>query len=174
MRRRLLLSLALVIAATTVVRPQDTSLEYRVKAAYLYNFVKFVEWPASAAAGPLTICVTGRNPFGPALADTVRGESVDGRPLAVRAVTEPDAQCQVLFVPRDTAAAAALQAARGMPVLTVGEAPGFLSQGGVINFVIEGGKVRFDINQDAAMRAELKISSRLLRLARTTDTRGAD
>jgi hypothetical protein len=173
MRRSLLPIIVLLFAATAAVHAQQPSLEYRVKAAYLYNFVKFVEWPA--AAGPLTICVVGRNPFGSVLQETVRGESIGDRPLAVRSVAQPDANCQVAFIPEGTAAAPALRAARGIPVLTVGETPSFLSQGGIINFVVEEGKVRFDINQEAAMRADLKISSRLLRLARsTTEARGAD
>jgi hypothetical protein len=175
MRRSLLPIIVLLFAATAAVHAQQPSLEYRVKAAYLYNFVKFVEWPAASASGPLTICVTGRNPFGSALAETVQGESLGNRPLAVRSVAQPDANCQVAFIPEGTAAAPALRAARGIPVLTVGETPSFLSQGGIINFVVEEGKVRFDINQEAAMRADLKISSRLLRLARsTTEARGAD
>ena len=174
MPRAMLSLIVLLAAATAGVRAQEPSLEYRVKAAYLYNFVKFVEWPAASASGPLTICVVGGNPFGSVLEETVRGESVGDRPLAVRNVDEPDESCRVVFVPAGTAVASALRATRGTPTLTVGETPRFLSQGGIINFVIEGGKVRFDINQEAAARADLKISSRLLRLARATDTRGAD
>jgi len=174
MRTRLLRPVVLLFAATAVIRAQEPSLEYRVKAAYLYNFVKFVEWPSGTPPGPFTICVVGHNPFGSALSDTLRGESVDNHPLAVRIVNEPDGGCQVVFVPQGTAAPPALRAARGMPVLTVGEAPDFLMQGGIINLVLDGGKVRFDINQEPATRADLKISSRLLRLARNTEARGAD
>jgi hypothetical protein len=173
MRPRTLL-LPLLLLLPGVVRAEEPSLEYKVKAAYLYNFVKFVAWPPRAASGPLVLCVAGRNPFGDALSDTVQGESVDGRPIVVRIILEPDPGCHVVFVPNGAAAPAYLRAARGVPVLTVGETPDFLMQGGVIDFVVDGGKVRFDINTEAASRAELKISSRLLQVARKVETRSAD
>jgi hypothetical protein len=166
--------LALLVVAAATLRAQDASLEYRVKAAYLFNFVKFVEWPPAAASGPLVICVAGRNPFGDALTTTVRGESVNGRAIAVRVIPEPDPGCHVVFVPDGSTASTYLRTARGTPTLTVGESADFLMQGGVIAFVLEGGKVRFDINTEAAARAELKISSRLLRVARAVETRGGD
>src|SRR5204863_8590795 len=100
--RRLLVSFA-IIAGALPAAAQDVPLEYRVKAAYLYNFLKFVDWPADTAA-PLTICVAARNPFGGVLADTVRGERVAGRPVVAKVVPEPDAGCHVLFIPRGTAA----------------------------------------------------------------------
>jgi hypothetical protein len=164
-----ILVLLLLPAAAAVVHPQQISLEYRVKAVYLFNFVKFVEWPSRAVPGPLTICVAGQNPFGAALDDALRGEMVNDRPLATRVILEPGPGCDVLFVPRGAAAAAYLGAARGSPTLTVGETPGFLEQGGIINFVLEGGKVRFEIDPKGAERADLRISSHLLRVARTPD-----
>jgi hypothetical protein len=145
---------------------QDVSLEYRVKAAYLFNFAKFVEWPPAARRGALTICVAGRNVFGDALERTVTGESVDGRPLAVRVILEPMDGCHILFVPRGAAAPAYLRASQDAPVLTGGEMPRFIDEGGVANFVLEGTNVRFEISQPAAERVGLRISSRLLRLAR--------
>ena len=163
-----------VMAARPAAQGNDVTLEYRVKAAYLFNFTKFIEWPASAlrADAPLTICVAGANPFGPVLAETVKGETVRGRPLATRVVRD-SAGCHVLFVPDGVAAASLLRNARSRPLLTVGESQGFIRQGGVINFVLEQGKVRFEIDQAAAERAGLRISSRLLRLARhTQSTRG--
>jgi hypothetical protein len=159
----------LLLAAAAVVHPQQISLEYRVKAVYLFNFVKFVEWPLRAAPGRLTICVAGQNPFGAALDDALRGEVVDGRPLATRVILEPEPGCHVLFVPQGAAASAYLGAARGSPTLTVGETPGFLEQGGIINFIVEAGKVRFEIDPKAAELADLRISSHLLRVARTPD-----
>jgi hypothetical protein len=114
--------LVLLLFVATCVRPvvaQDVALEYRVKAAYLYNFVKFVEWPDASEKGPVNICVAGHNPFGHVLADTVRGESVDGRPLTARVILEPEAGCDVLFIPDGAAASVYLKAARGMPTLTV-------------------------------------------------------
>jgi hypothetical protein len=152
-------------------RAQQASLEYRVKAAYLFNFTKFVDWPASAmqADAPLTLCVAGTSPFGQTLAETVRGEIVAGRALTTRVVREPDG-CDVLFIPDGVAAAPLLRQARTRPILTVGESEEFLREGGVINFVMQDGKVRFEISQDAAARAQLRISSRLLRLAVVPET----
>ena len=145
---------------------QDVSLEYRVKAAYLFNFTKFVEWPRDSGDGPVTICVAGRNVFGGVLTELVRGELVHGRPIETRLVVAPTSDCHVLFVPRGAAAAAYLRAARDMPVFTVGESSDFLSLGGVANFILDGANVRFEIDADAAERAGLRVSSRLLRLAR--------
>jgi hypothetical protein len=148
---------------------QDIPLEYRVKAAYLFNFLKYVEWPDGAVTGPFTICVAGRNPFGAVLAETVNGERIGERTVMARVVAEPDPACHVLFVPRTTTAGPYL---RGAPrALTVGESADFLGDGGAIVFVQEGANVRFQINEDAAARAGLRISSRLLRLSRGPATR---
>lgn len=144
--------------------PPEVPLEYRVKAAYLFNFAKFVDWPDDPGQGPLTICVAGRNVFGDVLADTIRGERIADRPLASRVILEPEPGCQVLFVPRGAAAAAYLRGSRG--ALTVGESPDFLAQGGIVNFIIDGNTVRFEIAAPTAERNGVKISSRLLRLAR--------
>jgi YfiR/HmsC-like len=162
---------ALIAAATTAVlvraaRAHDVSIEYRVKAAFLFNFTKFVEWPAERSAPePLTICIAAFNPFGSVLEEIVHDESVNGRPLQVR-VTRDAAQCDVLFIAERVAHEPYLRAVRGQPVLTVGERADFLRDGGIVNFVIEDGRVRFDIARQAASRAQLTISSRLLRLAR--------
>lgn len=166
------LVLVLTVVAAAVPRAQDIAVEYQVKAAFLYNFVKFVEWPGPSLAGPLTICVAGRNPLGTFLEDTVRGETVGGRPIAARVVLEPESGCHVVFVPKGAASATYLRAARNTPTLTVGESPSFIDMGGIINFVIDGGRVRFEINPQAADRAQLRISSRLLQLARIHNTRG--
>jgi hypothetical protein len=146
---------------------QDVPLEYQVKAAYLYNFVKFVEWPETARTGPLNICLAGRNPFGNVLADTIKDETIDGRQLTSRVVLEPEADCHVLFVP-DGASSVYLRAARRTPTLTVGETADFLQQGGVIAFVADGRNIRFAISADAAEQAKLQVSSRLLKLALNT------
>jgi hypothetical protein len=158
-------SLLAVILAIWPATAQDVSLEYRIKASFLYNFVKFVEWPATARSGPLTICVAGRNPFGSVLDDTIRGERVNGRSLTARVILEPDASCHVVFVPQGAAVGAYLRAARGLPILTVGEEYRFLDQGGIIAFVVEANHVRFAINSEAAERTQLIVSSRLLQLA---------
>jgi YfiR/HmsC-like len=160
------LALILALASSAILRGQEVPLEYQVKAAFLFNFAKFVEWPPEAPAGPLQICVAGRNVFGDALVETVRGETINGRPLAVRVILEPEPGCHIIFVPRGAAAAAYLRAAGSSPSLTVGESPEFISQGGIVNFRLEGTSVRFEIDPEAAERAGLRISSRLLRLAR--------
>ena len=144
---------------------QGVPQEYRIKAAYLYNFLKFVEWPQEATPTPLTICVAGRNPFGTYLEDTVRGEQIQGRPVIARVILEPEANCHVVFVPNGAATAAYLRAARGTATLTVGESAQFIMQGGIVNFVLEGNNVRFEIDPIAAELAKLRLSSRLLQLA---------
>lgn len=171
MSRSFLGTLALVLVAA-VSSAQDIPLEYRVKAAYLFNFTKFVEWPEGAipAATPLTMCVAAPNPFGPALAEIVRGELVDGRPITTRVVRGASG-CHVLFVPAGVNAVPYLLEARTKPILTVGESPDFLRDGGIVNFVTQDGKVRFQINHDAASQVHLRVSSRLLRLALSPETR---
>jgi hypothetical protein len=143
-----------------------------VKAAFIYNFAKFAEWPARAFGGPSTplrFCAIGAAPFGTAL-DALEGKPVRARPLVVRALdgVEEAAGCHVLFVGRGGAEGIprVLDAVRGEPVLTVGESDGFCRAGGVINFVTRDGKVRFEINPDAADRAGIRLSAQLLRLAR--------
>jgi hypothetical protein len=151
---------------------EPTALEYDVKAAFLLNFVKFVQWPATAfpdAGSPITLCVLRLNPFGDALDRVVGGETVGGRAVIVRRIHTPDdaPKCHVLFVPREVQkedGAAAVPEDPG--VLTVGEADGFLERGGVINFYTEGGRIRFAISTDAAERSRLRLSARLMSVAR--------
>ena len=166
--RRLLATVLILAAGAVGARPQAQAVaaEYRVKAGYLYNFVKFVEWPPEVSSGPLLICVAGHNPFGTMLEDVVANEQIGGRPIEARVILEPDPECDAVFIP-DGAAGAYLRAAARTPTLTVGESRTFLEQGGIVNFYInETGNVRFEINTVAAERARLKISSRLLQLAR--------
>jgi hypothetical protein len=146
--------------------------EYDLKAAFLYNFVKFVEWPPGAFTDertPVTICVFGDDPFGRSLDAVVQGERLGERPLVVQ---RPDGlddlgACHVLFVSRSESSrfSEVIAQVRGEPVLTVGDAEGFLPAGGVINFVLAGTNVRFRINAKAAERSGLRLSSKLLRLA---------
>jgi hypothetical protein len=158
--------LTLLLVLTATLHAQDVPIEYRVKAAFLYNFIRFVEWPAESQSGPLIICVAGRNPLGSVLEDAIRGETVGGRPIEARLILEPEPGCHVTFIPEGAAASAYLRAARAAPTLTVGETGSFIADGGIIRFFLDDGKVRFEINPQAADRAQLRISSRLLQLAR--------
>lgn len=155
-----------------VARAQGVAPEYEVKAAFLFNFTKFVEWPPAAFIdehSQLKICVLGENPFGKTL-HSLMGEEVGGRRLSLMRLESLNnlESCHVLYVSRSERdrLGQILAGVRNAPVLTVGDMPGFIDQGGMINFILEGSKVRFDINQEAAERTGIKISSRLLALAK--------
>ena len=171
--RAAILLTALLLLLPAGAAAQGTYQEYDVKAAFLYNFTKFVEWPPEAFRSPdspMAICVFGEDPFGESLDAVVRGETLNGRRLEVRRTRSLQElrDCQTLFVPgaERERFAEVFSAVRDASVLTVGEVDGFLPQGGVIRFVVEQGRVRFEINLDAAERSRLKLSSKLLRLAR--------
>ncbi len=150
--------------------------EYQVKAAFLYNFAKFVEWPSDAfrtPKDPIVVCVLGHNPFGNALEEVIRGKSIEGRALAIRQVTDAEEAnaCQILFI--GSAEGKRFRSLWGNikpGILTVGEEQGFAAGGGMINFKLEGGRVRFEINMGAAELAQLHISSKLLSLAQIVKT----
>jgi hypothetical protein len=150
--------------------PQGPS-EYQVKAAFLYNFVKFVDWPATPAEqeGPIELCVLGKDPFAGALERVVDGKTVNGRPLVIRRIGDIATvrTCHVLFVSASEAARVTeiLKAARAGSVLTVSEIDRFSERGGIITFLMEGQRVRFRINPKMAAAAGLRISSKLLQLA---------
>ena len=145
--------------------------EYQVKAAFLYNFAKFVDWPPPAAGpkAPLVIVVFGRDPFGPVLANTVFGKTVNNRPLEVRRASriEDLLPCHLVFISAKERrrVPAILKAVESAGVLTVSETDDFLDQGGAVRLVMEGRKVRFQINLEAARRNGLTVSSKLLSLA---------
>jgi YfiR/HmsC-like len=166
----LLLAVFLAAAAQSQAISAQTASEYEVKAAFLYNFTKFVEWPETAFPDDsFRVCVLGDDPFGKSL-KALTGQEVAGRKLQVLSFREDIAkteECHVLFISRSERERLAeiLSGVRNSPVLTVADSRGFLDGGGVINFVLEGSKVRFEINQEAAERTGIKISSKLLRLA---------
>lgn len=142
--------------------------EDAVKAAFLVNFAKFVQWPQSAS-GPLLVCVAAEPEFTWQLTRVARANSVEGRELAVRELADADspADCEMLFVAaaRQKHSADMLQRARG-PILTVGESVQFMRDGGMVRFFVEDSRLRFQINQKAAEATGLKLSSRLLSLSR--------
>lgn len=151
---------------------REQALEYRVKAAFLLNFTKFIEWPAGELpdSDSFTVCILGEDPFGSALDQVTQGETVSGRKLVImRARPSAPRSCQVLFVSRTVRDYSPILSSLGRGVLTVGEGDGFLHDGGMIAFVIENRRVRFDIDQSAAVNAGLKISSKLLNVARSVE-----
>jgi len=159
------------VAAAVLLAPSLSAAvsEYSVKAAFLLNFGKYVEWPETAIGSALDICVLGRDPFGATLDETVAGRTVGSRNVKARRVSDVSqaSGCNILFVSRDEQARvdAVLASLAGSPVLLVGEQDRFARQGGMINFVEVDQKVRFEINEAAAKKAGLKISSQLLKLA---------
>lgn len=169
--RKVARRVTVVCLLTTVCWAAEPALEYQVKAAFLLNFARFVEWPETtypSPEAPFSICVLGEDPFGTALSQTVEDESVNGRKIAVRQIRRPSTAeaCQILFVSKSEKFSGA---EFGPGILTVGEADGFLTHGGIIAFVIEDRKVRFDIGRNAAAKAGLKLSSKLLRVARSLE-----
>jgi hypothetical protein len=193
-RARLQLSLACLLAGSpgltglllsqatqpTTAGRRGASLEYQVKAAYLLNFTRYVEWPSQTlgpADSPVTMCVLGADPFGNVLDATIRGKTTHGRAIAVRRIrasSETD-RCHLVFISRNT-----WRAQRDLPkrlraqgLLTVGESEDFAQEGGVIGFIIQNETVRFVVNAEASDRAGLRISSRMLSLAAAVYDQGS-
>jgi len=162
---------ALAVAAVHANAQESVTDEYHVKAAFLYNFAKFVEWPPGVPGAPssIAICVLGQNPFGGMLEDTVSGKNVEAKTFVVRRVSDGKAAalCQILFVSSSERMrlAALLGELRTAHVLTVGESDGFIEEGGIVNLKLDSGKIQIQININAADQAGLRISSKLLSLA---------
>jgi YfiR/HmsC-like len=162
------------VIGNTLVAPAQTAkpAEYEVKAAYLYNFGKFVEWPSrggAAQASSFEICLLGSDPFGPVLRATLSDEKISGKTVSVKRLqSAADAPgCRVLFIgaSEEHQLMQVLAALEGSTTLTVSDMPEFLRRGGMIQFVLDGKKVRFEINLATAQRAGLTLSSELLKLA---------
>ena len=155
-----------------VARAEGSLSEYQVKALCLYNFAKYVDWPAESfaeAATPICIGVVGKDDFADALRTVVQGKAINGRVIAIQTFkpNEDASKCHILFVGAlaNKRLQEILQPIKSSPVLTVGEGAAFEKAGGVIRFVIRDNKVRFDIDVAAARQARLRISSKLLGLA---------
>ena len=164
---------AMVLLAGAAHAESPTAGEYQVKAAFLYNFAKFVEWPPSTfpdASAPLRICVFGPDPFGQELRTITNEKTVKGRRLQVDQVVDMQLArtCQILFIAASEKSQLKriFEDLRGTFVLTVGDTKGFADCGGVINFVLENNRVQFEVNRKAAEQAGLKISSKLLSVAK--------
>jgi hypothetical protein len=167
-----LAGLALLFSSGQDVPAQSTSTEYQVKAAFLYNFSQFIEWPAGVMPGttsPLVIGILGQDPFGGYLDDLVRGERVNNHPLVIRRFHQVGEirNCQILFISQSEATQLEqiLAILKGRNILTVGDLENFAVRGGMIRFITQNNKIRFRINVEAARGANLTISSKLLRAA---------
>jgi hypothetical protein len=152
-----------------VLATAQSSNEYRLKAAFVYRFPQFVEWPAAALneARTLDICVLFPNPFGTDLEQLVQGESLNGRPLRVRTIRAvgATADCHAIFAGVNSQAAQMLKSVAGRPILTIGETPDFLAAGGSIVLHVIDRRVRFEVNTRNVQRAGLQIDAQLLHLA---------
>ena len=167
--------LAVVAAITCMHAEEPVAGEYPVKAAFIFNFAKFVEWPPDAFKGPedpIAICVLGQDPFGSALEDVVRNKTVTTRAFVVRDVSNAQqaSKCHIVFVSASERkrCRSFLGELKGRNILTVGEAEDFIENGGIINFKLKDARVRIEIDAGAAERAKLRISSKLLSLAEIT------
>lgn len=174
----------LVGAVVTFTAPSPVSLSFaaqvvrsneaELKAAFLYNFIKFTEWPAEEMANkkdPFIIGVLGKDPFGNALDRAVEGEAFQQKPIVVRRFSRMDesvGQSHVLFIgaAEEAHLVAVLKLLEGQAILTVGEMANFVERGGMIELTREGSKLAFEINVSVARRAGLNLSAQLLRLAK--------
>lgn len=172
--RGLVAGVVILCASAESVRTQS-ALEYDVKAALLLNFARFIEWPDSAfeaARSPIDVCVLAPSPFGEALERTLAGETIANRPLSAREVrgVADSAGCHLLFIPSGAESrASALLRQGNHHTITVGESRRFADMGGAVNFVIDGGRVRFNVNLRPVEDRGVRISARMLQLAGRVD-----
>jgi uncharacterized protein DUF4154 len=172
LRRRVAVIAALLVASASAgAAPLAVNAsENDLKAAFIYNFAKFVEWPVAAATDPLTIDVIDDDPLVAALKRTVEGKRAQGRPIVVRAQTAgsepPDGDIAVIAAASDGQVAWHLDRLKRRPVLTIGDSPRFLQLGGMIQFRRVDSRLQFDINPRAASERGLRISAKLIVLAR--------
>jgi hypothetical protein len=166
-------AVSFLFASLPLPAQNPVAAEYRVKANYLANFPNFVEWPQEAwppGKASFLVCVFGEFPFGTSLAEITRGATIHDRRLEIRWIQKPQelSSCQILFVTHSEKKkySQVLDAVRGKMVFTVGETPEFLDAGGIVSFSMHEETLQFDVNLDEANKAHLKISSRLLALAR--------
>ena len=162
--------LGVVLRAEAAVAAADASVEPHVKAAFLYNFVKFVEWADDRALnGPVTVCVAGSPAVAASLKGAAQQHRADARELVVQQVTSDSllTACQLVYIAESDEQRARhwLAALSGSTAFTVSDFERFARLGGVANFFVQDGRLRFAINVDAARRASLRISSRMLALA---------
>jgi hypothetical protein len=166
--RTAFLTFLFAVIASALAQGQAIPL-VRLKAAVLSKLPQFIEWPPAALdnRATLDLCVGSPDPFGAELQALVAGDTVNGRPLVVRRVEhEEDVDgCHILYLPSTRSAPPLLRRAQSHPILTVGDDPRFLDQGGIVGLRVVDGRVRFDINATVAQQVGLRVSSQLLRLA---------
>jgi hypothetical protein len=172
LKRAAIMAMLCALGASSMARAQAATQD-QIKAAYMFNFAKFVEWPAEAMstpASPMNFCALGRSAAADELDSVIDGKSINGHPVRIRHLGRPEdiKGCHLVFLAAGNARQTQqlLQAARGLPVLVVGDAPGFARSGGMIGFIAENGRVLFEVNPGSAEESRLKISSKLLALAR--------
>jgi hypothetical protein len=174
------LALLIPVADAIPIGTQGTlSVEYQAKAAFLYNFIKFVEWPPDAfqsEESPITLCVFGYDPFGSALDEVIAGQTLNNRRLVVQRINKLSdlKACQLVFVSdrEDKHLPEILNSLAGASALVVGESEDFAEHRGGIQFFLENKKLRFAVNVDAVQKARLTVSSKLLALARIVHDQG--
>jgi hypothetical protein len=174
------LAVAFALLGLGLAHAQDASpLENQVKAAFLARFPLFVEWPAATftnAQAPIVIGILGKDPLGPLIDEAVRSAKVDERPVRLQRFQDVSAlePCHLLFVPaaEQKHLREILLRLDGQPVLTIGEGERFARDGGMIAFTKEAGKVRFEINLDAARRAGLRLSPKLVQVSKVVGASG--
>jgi hypothetical protein len=173
--------LGIFILATLTGAANAQSKEYQIKAAFLYNFAQFINWPSDAFANtnaPFYIGILGDDPFDGSLDETIQDENINGHKIvAVRSQRIEDLKnCQIIFVSKSEKkhVAEILTELDSKPILTVSEIDGFAQHGGSINFFLAGTKVRFEINREAAQNNGLKISSQLLSVGKIVPSAGGD
>jgi len=158
-----------LLVSTLLFADQPRPTEYQVEATYLYNFGKFVQWPAGASGSSFAICVLGQDPFGPVLDATLAGESLGGKPVVVRRLSKPQEamECRILFINanQESHLEEVLAALDHNAILTVSDMPDFSRRGGMIQFILDGQRVRFEVNLTNTEYARLTLSSELLRVA---------
>ena len=180
--RRLIIFMVMMMlgqASCALAQDSEASSEYLIKAGYIYNFAKLVEWPATAFAqpdSPIVIGIIGNDPFGPIIDKVLEGKKVNGHPFLIKRLkaTADVKECHILFIGSSLSSHVAdtIRLTRGTHILTISEIPGFADRGGIINLTLEQNKVRFEVNVDAAKEADLNISSRLLVLAKVIQQSG--
>jgi uncharacterized protein DUF4154 len=163
---------ALVFAPGGLCAQQGAPSEYEIKAAYLYNFGKFVHWPARVEANrnhAFSVCVLGQDPFGATLKAILSGQNIDGQQTVAATISKPEdaGNCRILFISASEGRhlKEIMTALDDSSVLTVSDLPSFSKRGGMVEFVLDNNKVRFEVNLGKAQRAGLTMSSELLKLA---------